>query len=745
MRQTTNLGLALYDTTDKMSITGAENSLNHNMELIDAEMAKKMETPQSGEAGQVLTKTETGFEWQDAPTGGGSGSGSGDSENSQKGEEITETIDPVWEAGKYYFTANKELKILTGDIHAVVQCYAGDKYDISMRTQSATVIQPLILTRKLFTDESFKYSTDVIYSKTLEADKNPYKVTLNIVEDCYLYINRRDFSFPFSAQRTYIKYPEEVLPDTYDEDKLNIYSIDITEVSSDYSSVIKTDEGYEITIKKNSNSLIVPFDTSLLPVSDRMMLAYKITPIQMDVEKFNYNFFGNYYRNRNCRSIYKTGIGVPKTEYMALERMSETTAVMNFGTALGASTLQGLSVYSAYTNGAVNEYLSDDEILVKFLISDVRIIDFSKSLNGYEISTNLEYHIEDVFADNIYVGEKDYVKRERSIYGIGDSIMMATKYRDLSWIQQLYIPAYKLNIDYDKTNRGHISNKTQNSAYSAESYTAGFVDKIVKDSASVGDDITIFALGIHDYSQNKQGIGYCRLGEIGKKESDGNYNWCTVAGAVETILKKVTSDPNKRFLWVDVASNSYGLDSDADYSVREENEVIKQACSNWGVQVSDVFGKMGMNPSNIGGNNIWDGSYTDGYKYDDTGALVADELYFVTDAISVDATKQYRTLWVSPGDNKCYMSCFDSDGNWIRNNAAGWGILPDGTATIRYNVPKASSVEEMTTIVNSYDHGFVSEADDALTLDAVHLTDKSYKRYLNVVNADVEALVKQDE
>lgn len=66
MRQTTNLGLALYDTTDKMNITGAENSLNHNMELIDAEIAKTMKTPETGETGQVLTKTETGFEWQEA-------------------------------------------------------------------------------------------------------------------------------------------------------------------------------------------------------------------------------------------------------------------------------------------------------------------------------------------------------------------------------------------------------------------------------------------------------------------------------------------------------------------------------------------------------------------------------------------------------------------------------------------------------------------------------------------------------
>ena len=68
MRNTGNLGLALYDASDKMNITGSENSLNHNMEIIDAQVARKMEAPETGEAGQVLTKTEQGFAWQAAPT-----------------------------------------------------------------------------------------------------------------------------------------------------------------------------------------------------------------------------------------------------------------------------------------------------------------------------------------------------------------------------------------------------------------------------------------------------------------------------------------------------------------------------------------------------------------------------------------------------------------------------------------------------------------------------------------------------
>jgi hypothetical protein len=41
MRKTTNYGLSLYDTTDKMSITSQENSLNANMELIDSALKEK--------------------------------------------------------------------------------------------------------------------------------------------------------------------------------------------------------------------------------------------------------------------------------------------------------------------------------------------------------------------------------------------------------------------------------------------------------------------------------------------------------------------------------------------------------------------------------------------------------------------------------------------------------------------------------------------------------------------------------
>lgn len=42
MKKTTNLGLALYDSTDKFNITGSEDSLNHNMELIDEAVKDKI-------------------------------------------------------------------------------------------------------------------------------------------------------------------------------------------------------------------------------------------------------------------------------------------------------------------------------------------------------------------------------------------------------------------------------------------------------------------------------------------------------------------------------------------------------------------------------------------------------------------------------------------------------------------------------------------------------------------------------
>ena len=185
MRQTENLGLALYDTTDKMNITGAENSLNHNMGLIDAEIAKTMKTPESGETGQVLTKTETGFEWQNAPTGGGSESGSSEvtsddilklkndiSEVDNKVDVVTSRVDNLTATDPGSTGDNAELLDIRVGNDGTTYPTAGD----AVRTQVGNLkgdldeVSPLIFSKNLF-------------NKDYEQSSNPSdgKITLGSV------------------------------------------------------------------------------------------------------------------------------------------------------------------------------------------------------------------------------------------------------------------------------------------------------------------------------------------------------------------------------------------------------------------------------------------------------------------------------------------------------------------------------------------------------------------------------------
>ena len=60
MRQSSNLGLALYDKTDLMNITGLENSLNHNMELIDSEISQLSQNKASLATQQTVEATSVG-------------------------------------------------------------------------------------------------------------------------------------------------------------------------------------------------------------------------------------------------------------------------------------------------------------------------------------------------------------------------------------------------------------------------------------------------------------------------------------------------------------------------------------------------------------------------------------------------------------------------------------------------------------------------------------------------------------
>ena len=147
----------------------------------------------------------------------------------------------------------------------------------------------------------------------------------------------------------------------------------------------------------------------------------------MDSETFNYNLIGNRYRNRNVKTLKRTDVGKELQVYTSLELFGGVDNKIMFGFSLGTSTLQGQSVKSIYTNGIEREYLSDDEDVIRFQVYDVRLIDFERTKHGFEVSTNYEYQIDDIFADRLIVNESEYVKHERSIKGFGDSLMMSGK------------------------------------------------------------------------------------------------------------------------------------------------------------------------------------------------------------------------------------------------------------------------------------------------------------------------------
>ena len=87
MKKSNNLGLALYDKTDLMNITGLENSLNHNMELIDSEIRQLSVNKQTvvnvkaygakggGNAGSLKSWSATGASYKASSNYTGTGYG----------------------------------------------------------------------------------------------------------------------------------------------------------------------------------------------------------------------------------------------------------------------------------------------------------------------------------------------------------------------------------------------------------------------------------------------------------------------------------------------------------------------------------------------------------------------------------------------------------------------------------------------------------------------------------------------
>ena len=74
MRKTSNYNLSLYDKTDKMTITAEEDSLNHNMELIDSALKEVADNSGGGSSDIVYIElnkaisTNTTFNRNDSAT-----------------------------------------------------------------------------------------------------------------------------------------------------------------------------------------------------------------------------------------------------------------------------------------------------------------------------------------------------------------------------------------------------------------------------------------------------------------------------------------------------------------------------------------------------------------------------------------------------------------------------------------------------------------------------------------------------
>ena len=212
------------------------------------------------------------------------------------------------------------------------------------------------------------------------------------------------------------------------------------------------------------------------------------------------------------------------------------------------------------------------------------------------------------------------------------------------------------------------------------------------------------------------------MGEVGKLiDTDPNYpgkqvyDTFTVAGAIETILKTLSAKyPDVFFFWVPVAFRNY-LSYPSEYSVQEENAIIRKACERWGTPVVDID-KIGINESNMSGLQLWDGIYEDNKRVGDDGELTDDENYFVTSLINIGSVRVLCTNAV----NNYYYSAY-ADDTFIRNNNYKWGIVPANTTRVRLSVPKEGSVELESSISNNPNQLVIADLSTSFTTDRVHL------------------------
>ena len=522
------------------------------------------------------------------------------------------------------------------------------------------------------------------------------------------------------------RFSSDVAGHASDSYKSYLYYTSEAKIEAPISEII---DSHKLKITWNSDKA-----TFVLPVSNKGInvkadrkyrVFFKIKPTFMNVEKLRFQTSRGSINNREIFEINYNDIN--KELYFLSEKESYPSSNnskilwLNFNN----TTLDGdpSGKASCVTNDTKNTRIDDsDNRYCEFEIYDVQLIDCSYTKNGKLLATNcisqLFEQLKTNYLKDIPIRSEHLANKVINIKAEGDSMTWSSIWAD----SYLFIPYTKFNLEKGNRNQGHISNKTINSVPST-SYTAGFVDRVVKGEITFENcNVGIIQLGIHDYGQNAQGNGYCKLGEVGKLiDTDPNYpdkqvyDMFTVAGAIETVLKTLSAKyPNVFFFWIPVAYNKY-LTSYVDYTLQQENYVIRKACERWGTPVVDID-KIGINESNISGLQLWDGIYEDNKRIGESGELIDNEDYFVTSFINIGDIRVLCTNAV----NNYYYSAY-ADDTFIRNNNYKWGIVPTNTTRVRLSVPKEGSVELESAISNNPNQLVIADLATSYTTDRVHL------------------------
>jgi len=511
----------------------------------------------------------------------------------------------------------------------------------------------------------------------------------------------------------------------YNSDMYNSYLFYTQGLKEDTSiSEIVSNHKFKVTwtTAKSSLALSVSNAGMNLNKSGRYRVFFKIKPTFLNVEKLRFQTSRGIINNAEIFEINYNDLNKELYFLSTQESAPSTNESLSlfFNTNYLDNDSSGMG--SCVTNYTKNTRIDNsDNRYCEFEIYDVQLIDCTYTRQGRLLATNCVPQLLELLKTNyikdIPIQADHIANKVINIKAEGDSMTINSIWAD----SYLFIPNTKFNISKGNQNQGHISNKTKNSVPST-SYTAGFVDRVVKGEITFdGCNVGIIQLGTHDFAQNGQENGYCRLGEVGKLiDTDPNYpgeqvyDTFTVAGAIETILKTLSAKyPDVFFFWVPVAFRNY-LSYPSEYSVQEENTIIRKACERWGTPVD--IDKIGINESNMSGLQLWDGIFDDNKRVGNDGELIEDENYFVTSLINIGSVRVLCTNAV----NNYYYSAY-ADDTFIRNNNYKWGIVPANTTRVRLSVPKKGSVELESSISNNPNQLVIADLSTSFTTDRVHL------------------------